>query len=101
MMLPETAESDERSEDLEEGLDSSLFPNPGNGDVVTLAVKSDFDVRYLTVTDQLGRTISSFTTAVQDGESVQIRFDNTLAAGVYFIMLREGDQRVVKRWVVN
>jgi hypothetical protein len=101
MMLPETAEADERSEEVDQTMDAELFPNPGNGDLVTLAVKSDFDARYLTVTDQLGRTITSFTSTVQAGEYVQIRFDNTLAAGVYFISLFEGDDRVVKRWVVN
>jgi hypothetical protein len=83
----------------------TVFPNPNNGDQVTL-VLSSFDSSVNTiqvdVNDIYGKFITRRNIAVQDGHmNTVLSFEKELAPGMYLLNLQAGDQRFTERMIVQ
>lgn len=80
--------------------DFALYPNPNNGDfTVQFNSVSNNDIQIV-IYDMRGRTIMSNTYINTGLFSKNIQLD-TIQSGIYLVTVKDGDQKVVKRIVVD
>ena len=83
----------------------TVFPNPNNGDQVTLVLSSfDRSVNNIQVdvNDIYGKFITRRNIAVQDGYmNTVLSFEQELAPGMYLLNLQAGEQRFTQRMIVQ
>ena len=82
-----------------------MFPNPNNGDQVTLVLSSfDRSVNNIQVdvNDIYGKFITRRNIPVQDGYmNTVLSFQQELAPGMYLLNLQAGEQRFTQRMIVQ
>jgi hypothetical protein len=98
-MLPETAQLDERAEDLDATM--SVYPNPGNGEHAIVYAESELPITQWSVFDELGRKVEGYQVTNLNGTQYEFVFNNTLANGLYYIhWLADGELKSA-RWMVS
>ena len=98
-MLPETAQLDERAEDLEATM--GVYPNPGNGQYAIVYAESELPITQWSVFDELGRKVEGYQVTNLNGTQYELVFNNTLANGLYYIhWMADGELKSV-RWMVS
>jgi hypothetical protein len=98
-MLPEIAETQERSEAFEGSV--SIYPNPGDGQRVMVSTDTESVITQWSVTDELGRKVEGYQVIPMDGSRYELSFNNTLANGLYFVAWESQGQRRNMKWLVN
>ncbi|MFM9006147.1 MAG: hypothetical protein ACKOSR_11705, partial [Flavobacteriales bacterium] len=98
-MLPEVAQSDERTEYIESV--ANVYPNPGNGDRVVVATGTDAVITNWNVIDELGRRVEGYRVDSADGMRYELSFDTALANGLYYISWMEDGEMKSERWMVS
>jgi hypothetical protein len=81
----------------ENNLAFSVYPNPASG-VVLLNVSNAANNSTITITDNLGRQVTSFTTI--DNSNLQLDL-SSYAKGIYYITLTSGGKTGVQKLVVE
>ncbi|HRO69709.1 MAG TPA: T9SS type A sorting domain-containing protein [Chitinophagaceae bacterium] len=82
----------------------ALFPNPNNGDQLTVSLSAVEDgVRTVSVDifDMNGARVSSQTLAVNDGRLFEQVAVNDLASGLYMVNITAGGKRYTERLVIS
>ena len=78
----------------------TLFPNPSSGDLTMRAEGVAYAKTDIFITDAYGNKITALEwDAPLDGTREKTWSLQHLAAGAYLIEIRQGDARVVKRWI--
>ncbi|MDJ1479522.1 PA14 domain-containing protein [Cytophagaceae bacterium YF14B1] len=79
----------------------TLFPNPGNGDVIYFTV-NNADVKIASIHDMLGRAIGYQTSSDAEG-TLKVTFSERLAAGTYVAILvaKDGSSSTRFKFVVQ
>jgi hypothetical protein len=99
MMLPETADLDERIE-TEDAI-FGVYPNPGNGDYAIVVTNTDAMVTNWNVVDELGRKVEGYHILSAGPGRYEIRFANSLANGLYYISWISEEEVSSVRWLVS
>lgn len=78
----------------------TVFPNPSNGDLTIRAEGVAFAKTDIHITDAFGNAIANMQwDAPLDGRREKTLNLEHLSAGVYLVELKQGNARVVKRWI--
>lgn len=88
-------------EELSESVEVSIYPNPVL-DQMTLQMKSsaNFDAK-LAITDILGKTVFTSTSAIKEGNNTVSIDASNLRAGVYLVNITSGESSITKKIVVR
>ena len=81
-----------------------MFPNPNNGDQLTLslsAVEEGVNTVSVDIYDLTGAVVSSQTIAVNDGMLYQVLDLKEMASGLYMVNITAGAQRYTERLVIS
>lgn len=77
----------------------SVYPNPVK-EKLTLKISSAEEGKgEIIILDAFGRTVTSNSSSFIKGEQQKIFDVNNLSGGTYFVMIRVGDEKIVKRFV--
>jgi hypothetical protein len=81
----------------------NLFPNPSDSKNGTMIVLSGFETSQanLTVTDVLGKIVTSKTLSLQANGITEFQLKETLPVGVYTVKATGGKKTITQKWVVK
>jgi hypothetical protein len=99
--MPTVEEGGVIAERSENGVTTSIYPNPNNGQSVNFAVsgmEGDLNVR---ITDAMGRMVYANRYIVEGSLNTTIDFGQTLAGGVYMVEMIQNGQMKTMRMVVS
>lgn len=81
---------------------STIYPNPNNGDAVNINLyntgNSDVNIN---IYDGVGQLIYSNRFAAEGSLNKEIRFENALTSGIYFVEISTNDQTFTERMIVG
>jgi hypothetical protein len=85
------------------GISMNLFPNPSDSKNGTMIVLSGFETSQanLTVTDVLGKIVTSKTLSLQANGITEFQLKETLPVGVYTVKATGGKKTITQKWVVK
>jgi hypothetical protein len=79
-----------------------LYPNPGDGTNLNLALGMNEGPLQISVLDATGRNISkSFTHTVSDSNVLEVLFESKLSPGMYFIHVKSNAGINSRKWIVK
>ncbi len=80
----------------------TIFPNPGNGDEVSINMGSYKGLCSISIFDALGSRVGSFFMDITSGSNPQIiKFDTPLPTGMYFLHLKSNVGITTRKWLVK
>jgi hypothetical protein len=98
-MEPQTDNPSERMSMSAEML--SVYPNPGNGDYAVVQIDNESVISNWNIIDELGRRVEGYQVLPIDGNRYELRFNSSIANGLYYIScVSNGEVRSV-RWLVS
>ena len=91
------------TESISEGLQTAIYPNPNNGDLVYVNVaNATTDKVLVDVYDVFGKLVYSSQFAPADGQiNGIVTFSESLASGIYTVRIADGDQVQTERMVIS
>lgn len=78
-----------------------LYPNPGDGGTLKLALGMDEGPLFISILDPTGRLVSTSSTNTLSDNSLEIRFDPSLTSGMYFIQIKSNSGITTRKWIVR
>jgi len=88
------------AEDTQEVFSMTVYPNPSNGAALNIQMPQLQETAWLSLVDVTGKQL--YRTQLAVGTTTFTReFDNTLANGLYFVELKQGNETTRVKWVVT
>jgi len=86
---------------LEENRVAIVYPNPGTGERVFIALDGEDEISNCRIFDEMGRVVDGFLLTRISGTAAIVEFNQRLAAGVYHIQWSNGITQQATRWMVT
>jgi hypothetical protein len=86
---------------LEENRAAIVYPNPGTGERVFIALDGEDEISNCRIFDEMGRVVDGFFLTRISGTAAVVEFNQRLAAGVYHIQWSNGTNQQATRWIVT
>ncbi len=99
--MPTIEEGGAIAERSENGVTTSIYPNPNNGQSVNFAVSGMEGELKIRIVDATGRVVIANRYMVDGDMSTTIDFGQTLATGVYMVEMIQNGEMKTMRMVVN
>ena len=88
------------AEDNEEVFNMTVYPNPSNGATLNVQMPQLQQAAWLSILDVTGKQL--YRIQLAEGTTTFAKeFDNTLANGLYFVELKQGNETTRVKWVVT
>jgi hypothetical protein len=86
---------------LQENRAAIVYPNPGTGERVFIALDGEEEISNYRIFDEMGRVVDGFLLTRISGTAAVVEFNQRLAAGVYHIQWSNGTTQQATRWIVT
>jgi hypothetical protein len=88
------------AEDNEDVFSMTVYPNPSNGAALNIQMPQLQEAAWLNILDVTGKQL--YRVQLAEGTTTfNKEFDNTLANGLYFVELNQGNETTRVKWVVT
>jgi len=84
------------------GRSVKLFPNPGNGTMLSLRVGLEESPLRIAVLNAQGEKITTFYTDSTFTSGIQeLKFNPPLSSGIYFVQIKSNTKIITRKWIVE